>query len=826
MHKQVFILFFISMIFISCKDSKNHVYVLNDDWCFSMVGDTIWKPAVVPGSIQTDLLRLSEIPHPFIGNNEDSIQWVSAKDWRYKKHFRLSKEILNKKKHVMQFEGLDTYAKVYLNDSLILSAFNAFRRWEVDVSYLVNIENDIRIVFKSVDSIESNEAGKLSYTLPESPRVFTRKPQFQYGWDWGPTIKTMGVWRDVKLVSYDVARITDLFFQTLSVTDSIAEIKTRLSIEVPEKKRITVRITNRTDQETIETSIDVDPMKSDYEIPFTIKNPTLWWTHNLGAPYLYDLTIEILDGGKPIESQNKKLGIRSIELITDKDEFGESFFFKLNGHPFYAKGANYIPQNIFLSEVDRKDHLTMINDVVDSNMNMLRVWGGGIYENDVFYELCDEKGILIWQDFMFACAMYPGDPAFLENVKQEAIDNVKRLRQHPSIALWCGNNENSEGWHRWGWKDGKSETQQQKIWEGYYAVFNHILPRVVDSLHPSISYWESSPKYGRGDQRYQFEGDAHDWWVWHDGYPFEHFEDNVPRFISEFGFQSFPSYEAIKYFTGLDSLNIDHPSISNHQKHSRGFLLIREYMERDYPVPTLNDEDYVYVSQLVQAYGIIKGIHAHRRTKPYNMGTLYWQLNDCWPVISWSGIDGLGNWKALQYKVKKAFDNVLISSVEKNDTLNVSIINDSFKKVKGEFKAILISFDGSIIESFNSLTEVSENSNEMIYSLPLSNIDFDRKSSVLILNFEDKEHLHYFTNPKNLNLEKGEIISEFVKIDEGFEITLRSETLQKDVFLTFDKKGKISDNFFDLLPNTVKTVHFLTKTNEFSLKKKSLNSIK
>ena len=416
-------------------------------------------------------------------------------------------------------------------------------------------------------------------------------------------------------------------------------------------------------------------------LPIIIKNPKRWWPHNLGEPYLYDIKVIVKDKGKILDSISTKYGIRTIDLVTEKDSIGESFYFKVNDVPVYAKGANYIPQHSFQNKVQDSDYENLLNNVVDANMNMLRVWGGGIYENDIFYELCDEKGILVWQDFMFACAMYPGDDDFLKTVEKEAEDNVRRLRNHASIALWCGNNENSEGWHRWGWQAGRSEDEKAEIWNNYLKVFDSILPNTVSQL-TDTDYWETSPKYGRGNPKYKTEGDAHDWWIWHDGYPFEHLEENVPRFMSEFGFQSFPSYETIRYINQNDSIEISSEGFKNHQKHSRGFQIIEDYMQRDFPVPE-NPEDYVYISQLLQAYGIIKGIEAQRRAKPFNMGTLYWQLNDCWPAISWSSIDFLGNWKALHYKAKRSFEDVLISSKVENDTLRTWIVNDDLDSKNG-----------------------------------------------------------------------------------------------------------------------------------------------
>jgi len=802
----VFILFF-----ISCNESKTDIerQNLSKNWIFLQEGDSLWMPATIPGTVQTDLLNLKKIPQPFKANNEDSIQWISENNWRYKTHFLVAEEVLLKSKHFLNFEGLDTYASIFLNDSLILNTNNAFRSWEIEVSDILQLENDLQIKLQATDSIEKIASNKLDYELPEAPRVFTRKPQFQYGWDWGPTIKTMGITKNISLVSYENIRFKEVFLKTNFISDSIAKISAELTIHSQKQQEVSIKIINNNSKETFISKIEISPEQTEYTIPFNIENPKLWWTHNLGIPFLYNIEIELLNDGYKKESFSKKLGIRSIELISEKDSVGEGFYFKLNGKPVYMKGANYIPQNIFLPEVDQEDYSKLINDVVDANMNMLRVWGGGVYEAEFFYQLCDVKGVLVWQDFMFACAMYPGDKAFLENIKQEAIENVKRLRQHPSIALWCGNNENSEGWSRWGWKDGKTEAQQQKIWEGYYAVFNHILPRVVDSLQPSVSYWESSPKFGRGDNRYQFEGDAHDWWVWHDGYPFEHFEEEVPRFMSEFGFQSFPSYEAIKYFTELDTINLSDPSFANHQKHARGFSLIREYMERDFPVPS-KGEDYVYMSQVLQAYGMTKGIYAHRRAKPYNMGTLYWQLNDCWPAVSWSSIDGLGNWKALHYQVKKAFENVIISTSKKEKELEVYIVNDTFSEIKDTLVISHLDFNGTVIFKEEALVSSPINSSKIVYKYQLKNKEFDHNNTFLKITFGESEYYHYFAKPKNLNLINEPIAIEIIKNKDGFLMKLNSETLQKEVFLFSEEKGTWQDNFFDLLPGVSKEIQFKT----------------
>ena len=445
----------------------------------------------------------------------------------------------------------------------------------------------------------------------------------------------------------------------------------------------------------------------------------------------------------------------------------------------------------------------------------------------------DEKGILVWQDFMFACAMYPGDNPFLKNVEKEAIDQVTRLRNHASIALWCGNNENNEGWKRWGWQADKTEAQKKEIWDGYLAVFDSILPKTVAKLNPEISYWESSPSYGRGNPKYEFEGDAHDWWVWHDAYPFEHFEKKVPRFMSEFGFQSFPSYEAIRYFTGKDSIDINHDSYTTHQKHPRGFKLIRDYMKRDYKVPE-NGDDYVYVSQLLQAKGITMGVEAQRRAMPYCMGSLYWQLNDCWPVVSWSSIDFMGNWKALHYQTKKSFQDVLISSVVENDTIKTYIISDKLVALKGDFSIDFIDFNGKKIHNVQQQVSIAPNTSQLIAKTPLKHIKANVNDYVMKSSFSstsDSSSIKtfspfYVAKPKDLKLPQQDVSTKITKTDHGFIIKVSANTLQKNVFLYTNTKGHFSDNFFDVFPNETKTIKFITKAAAMDdLGIKTLNGI-
>jgi beta-mannosidase len=810
------------LLCLGCQP-KNDIPVtieIDRNWQFKKVTDSVWQSATVPGNVFSDLLDHNLIDDPFIGNNEEKAQWVSKADWEYKTTFSIDEETLQKKHLELNFEGLDTYASVYLNDSLILKSNNTFREWDVQVKQILKAENELRLVFENTSKYEEAEKVKLPYQLPEGERIFTRKAQFQYGWDWGPKLNTSGIWRPIKLIGWNDFRISSINIKQLSIEKSSAGLLLEF---------------NDNDIINNEYSFDVylnDSLQTNFKnpnpimptwIPLIIKNPKLWWPYNLGEPYLYEIKVVVKDGKKILDSISTKYGIRDIELVTEKDSIGESFYFKVNDVPVYAKGANYIPQNSFQNKVTDAHYEKLLSDVVDANMNMLRVWGGGIYENNTFYDLCDEKGILVWQDFMFACAMYPGDKNFLKNVQREAEDNIKRLRNHASIALWCGNNENSEGWHRWGWQGDRSEAEKEVIWSNYLKVFDSILPNKVSNL-TDVSYWESSPKYGRGNSKYKTEGDAHDWWVWHDGYSFEHLEENVPRFMSEFGFQSFPSYETIRYINQNDSIEISSDSFKNHQKHSRGFQIIEDYMKRDFPVPT-NPEDYVYMSQLLQAYGITKGIEAQRRAKPYNMGTLFWQLNDCWPAVSWSSIDYFGNWKALHYKAKKSFEDVLVSSIVEEDVLRTFAVNDELSEVPLNLEFKILDFEGHTIWKDTVTDVLDPNESKLIFALNLNDIKFDKEAAVLVISEGEKTWSKYFSKPKDLKLREGEIQKEITKTGDGFRIKLSSKTLHKDVFLFSKEKGKFHDNFFDIPPNEVVIIYFKTKAEHLDdLELKTFNS--
>ncbi len=820
--KKIFPLLVVLIFFQSCETMMETPIEtsIHQHWEFKGKDTLDWQKATIPGNIFTDLLSNNTIPDPMILDNENQVQWVSQKDWVYQTSFELNNKILSQDHVELNFEGLDTYAKIYLNDSLIGNPNNAFRNWQFDIKRLAKNKNHLRVEFQNFEQVEGLKEAKNPYKLPEGKRVYTRKAQFQYGWDWGPVLNTMGIWKPVHLKSWKDGVLRDVFIRQDSISDDSANITAEFTIESDITAIAELKV--RVDGQTISTEVKLKKGVHTYKLPITIYNPKLWWTHNLGDPHLYVFDSQLSIGNTIKDKKTIRKGIRNIELITEKDSIGESFYFKLNGVPVYMKGANYIPAHSFQSRVSSEKYQKLLSDVVAANMNMLRVWGGGIYESDEFYELCNEKGILVWQDFMFACAMYPGDKAFLENVKIEAEEQTKRLRNHTSIALWCGNNENSEGWRRWGWQANRTEEEKAAIWKDYLALFDSILPKVVET-NTQTDYWESSPKYGRGNPKYKTEGDAHDWWIWHDAYPFEHLEENVPRFMSEFGFQSFPSYESIRYLNQKDSIDLNTDAIRSHQKHSRGFQLIEEYLKRDYKIPE-KDEDYVYVSQLLQAKGMVMGIEAQRLAKPYNMGTLYWQLNDVWPGISWSSIDYFGNWKALHYKTKKAFSNVLLVTKPSKYDYDTYIVNDSLSPITDTLKLRIIDFYGKTIRSSAKLVTVEANSSQKVDFTP--DVNIYKAGYVYIREFNGKKSFYFFEKPKNLIFPEEKITSVIQKTQNGFEITLSSKVFQKDVFLSTKTQGHFSDNFFHLEPNMPQKIQFTTKDGAIEdLSIKSLNII-
>ena len=658
------LLYIISLFFLfGCSNSEQkeketvEKINLNGAWEFYHEQTEQWHSATVPGVIHTDLIANKLIENPYWETNEKELKWIENIDWKYRKSFEVTSAQLQDDNIEIEFEGLDTYADVKLNGEKIISSTNMFRTWKAAIKSLLKVgENELEVQFISPINYNKTKQKNYPYSLPsgcETGEVrvssFTRKAAYHFGWDWGPRFVTSGIWKPININTWNEARITDISVQTKSISEKSATITTEITIKSSnsEEKQYFFEINGEKHEQTIKKGLNT------IKYEFTVQNPKLWWCNGMGKPHLNNLHVALFNAEKLIDQKDIRYGIRTIELANEKDSIGTSFYFKLNGKPVFMKGANYIPQDMFLTNVSDTQYHKLLTDVTDANMNMLRVWGGGIYENDIFYDICDEKGILVWQDFMFAGSLYPVDAAFLEDVKQEVKQNIIRLRNHPSIALWCGNNEIEVAWENWGWQKqyNYSPTDSVQVWNGYAQVFHDLIPTLCEELDPSRNYTPSSPSSNWGTPENFNHGSMHYWGVWHGKEPFENFEKNVGRFMVEYGFQSFPNMETIKTFAHDSSLSLESPTMLNRQKSYIGNGLILDHIKQYYDAPT-SFEYFVNLSQKTQAKGMQMAIRAHINNQPHCMGSLFWQLNDCWPGPSWSVIDYYGN-KKLAYDVVK-----------------------------------------------------------------------------------------------------------------------------------------------------------------------------
>lgn len=808
---RIFLLFLLICCSVSAQTSYRNLSIEN--WTFYKQNETKKYKATIPGTVHTDLFQNQLIPDPFFGDNEKQLQWIENENWEYETYFMISEAELKNQNIDLEFDGLDTYATIYLNGKVVLEANNMFRKWTISAkSHLKMGTNHLKVIFHSAVQQGKEEASKLSYTLPEKERVFVRKAQYQFGWDWGPRFVTAGIWKKVQLKFWNSAKIEHVKYQQKVLNESVANLDFIFTIYVEKSGKYQIKLGQKPFPFVLKKGQNV------VKVPVTIQNPILWWCNGLGVPhqYLFQFTLE--KNKKLIDQNDLKIGLRTIELIQEKDHIGKSFYFKLNGKSVFMKGANVVPPDSFLPRVSDSTYFSLVENAKKANMNMLRVWGGGVYFDDAFYEACDANGILVWQDFMFACSMYPGDEKFVENVKQEVIDNVNRLQNHPSIAIWCGNNENDEGWHNWGWQKqfNYSKSDSTQIWNDYKKVFHEMIPQTLDSLLSKEKniYWSSSPSIGWGRKESLIQGDSHYWGVWWGKEPFEIYEKKVGRFMSEYGFQGMPNLETLKKVMKNEDLNFTSEAFKNHQKHPIGYETINEYMARDYVIPK-DFEDYLYVSKFLQARGMKIAIEAHRRAKPNCMGTLYWQLNDCWPVTSWSSLDYNGKWKAFHYQAKRSFENLLLSVADENEKFKVYLINDNFENFSGKLELELLSFEGKSFWKASKEIKVEENTNTIVYEIPKSEFDkFDLKDVVLNIRFNQSTSNYFFVKPKDLKIQKPNIQ---INIIDELTIEISTDILAKDVFLTSENNAFFDENYFDLLPNEKRIIKLSKSAKEIKV---------
>lgn len=798
--KILFASLFIQNILFAQFSERN---LSSENWQFKNSKDKNWLPAKVPGTVHLDLMNNKIIPDPYKDENEKKVQWVENDDWEYQTHFKVSPEEMENDNIDLVFNGLDTFSEIYLNGKLLKKTDNMFRKWQIPVKEYVKIgDNVLQVRFKSAVNAGKELAKAVPFTMPESPRSFVRKAQYQFGWDWGPRLVTAGIWKDVQLEFWNDARIITVKNHQNRSAKGGNDLSFEVGIDVQTAGDYAL------DLNTVHKKISLKKGINTITVPYDTKGMKLWQPNGRGEANLYDFEVKLSKSQKNVDAKNIRIGLRTVELVQEKDSKGKSFSFKVNGQPLYIKGTNWIPGDSFSPRMTREKYQQLIRDTKEANMNMIRIWGGGIYEDDEFYKACDENGILVWQDFMFAGSFYPADEAFLNNVKAEVKDQVNRLQNHPSIALWCGNNEIDEAIVNWGYqKQFKySKNDSLQVWKDYKKLFHEVIPGALKEHLTADKniYWPSSPSIGWGHKESLMEGDSHYWGVWWGEQPFEIYNEKVGRFMSEYGFQGMPTLETIKsMFSETSDLSLQNPTIKAHEKHARGWEIINEYMKRDYNVPA-DFVQYNYVSQLLQARGMQIAIEAHRRARPYNMGTLYWQLNDCWPVVSWSSIDYLGNWKAFHYQAKRSFEPVLVSVAETDKVYDLYLMNDDLKDFNFSLKSELIDFEGKKLWENHKSGTLKANTSEKIVRINQSELaPFDLSKVVLKITSNDSkiEKLFFFSRPKDIKLTKPNIT---IKKISPTEIEVSTDVLAKDVYLIGNTH--FSDNFFDLLPKTSKKI--------------------
>ena len=808
-----------------------------DNWKFRQENTERWYPAEVPGCVHTDLMKNNLIPDPFIGTNEQSLQWIGEKNWIYETTFDVPAEILNKESIELVFDGLDTYAEVTLNNSPILKANNMFRTWRINCrEILLEHGNHIIVRFKNIFDENLPKYKAAPFELQACANndqadvkiaMYSRKAQFHYGWDWGPRLITCGIWRPMYVEAWSKFKIRDVHIQQKNVSSSGADIISIINIQSTKEQTVSASLfLDSLDvlTETINLKRGINKIK----LNSYFSNPQLWWTNGLGAQKLYNYQLYVKEDSGCQDVYSTKIGIRSVKIVREKDSLGTSMMVRLNGIPVFMKGSNYIPQDSFQNRVTKERCEHIVRSAAEANMNMLRVWGGGIYEDNQFYELCDRYGILIWQEMIFACAMYPGDTEFLENVRQEVVDNITRIRNHACIAMYCGNNENEVGWEQWGWKEKNNKKFQRVFQQNAEKLFYEVIPSAIREADSTRYYHPTSPSAGFRNILAN-DGDIHYWGVWHGKEPFENYTSHLARFISEYGFQSYPELSTIAQYAKPEDRTLHSEVMLSHQRcmaderrdKEYGNRLIQWYMDRWYRTPK-DFESYVYVSQVLQAEGVKVAMEAHRRAMPFCMGSLYWQIDDCWPVASWSSIDYYGRWKALHYFAKHSYAPILISPIISENDVKVYIVSDSREERDAVLEATVMDFDGKVVFQQSVPIVLKPNQAEIVAVFSMSQLvsNLDKSHLVFVCDLKKGdillgESIFYFTSPKDLDLEHPKFFKKITKINSGFSIELIANTLAKNVCLACsDNKGFFDENYFDLLPEIPRTIKIRTQIQQ------------
>jgi beta-mannosidase len=809
----------------STNTGKQIVPLVNG-WEFAQHSDgpEKWLPAQVPGDVHLDLLHNKLIPDPYYRDNEANLQWIEDVSWSYRTTFFGDPEMMHRPHVELVFEGLDTTAHIFLNGKKILDANNMFRCWRVDAKpFLLLGKNDLRVEFdaagKVAKALADSDQTHSETQIPE--KAYLRKAAYEYGWDWGPKFVTYGVWRPVSLESWNDARISDVQIAQPDISADVAHLAVRLTVEAGAETPAEVTLSYGIAGSHTETSekIQLHNGTNLIVIPVNINHPSLWFPAGYGPQTLYNFDVRVDAHGYPQDKKSIKTGLRSIKLVRERDQWGRSFGLVVNGIPIFAKGADVIPFDSFPNRVGLEQYRRILESAKEANMNMIRLWGGGYYESEEFYNLCDELGLMVWQDFMFASSWYPGDYDWKHNVELEATYQVDRLRNHPSITLWSGNNEVESVLYAFLGK--QSAEGKLQIWKDYLTTFSGILPSVIEREDPEVPYWPSSPSadYETTSDTFQ-SGDSHDWSIWHGREPFKNYENHFARFNSEYGFQSFPELRTVESFTTpTDRANIFTPVMLAHQKNNEGNSIIHEYLLRDYAEPK-DFPSFLYVSQVLQAEGVKVGAEHMRRSRPRIMGSLFWQLNDCWPVASWSSIDYFGRWKALQYYARRFYSPFLISPTVQDGNVDIYAVSDSQQPTPASVRVRVMTMDGKLVKQEQKNIVMPALSSQRFSQSSLQSIlqkhqDLSDIFLIADLSVEGKEVSHnilYLQPTKLVHLAPASIQTILTKEGSGYRLQLTSPVLARDVYVTFaDQDATLSDNYFDLLPGEPLTLSITSR---------------
>ena len=822
---------------------------LDGNWVLKNAEKLVEIAAQVPGTVFESLLEKNIIKDPFYGVNELEMDWVYDADWHYEKQFDIDNIFLDHKNIILRFKGLDTISEILLNGDSLGFTENMFRRYDFDIkSNLKNKGNKLIIKFKSPTKKAREETENYNISLNTGyaaiPGVpYLRKAQFSFGWDWGPKLPDSGIWKPVEIIGYDDIKIDSVHpYSIFDYTKDHPSVKLFIDVELTTdvvdlfklSSKLLIRVITP-NKEIITKDI---PLKNKNErIQFDIEKPILWWTHDLGFPHLYIIETSIVKE-EVLDTLTQKVGLRDLRLVRESDKWGESFFFQLNGISLFAKGANWIPIDSLIPRGKKLGLYAMnLNFAKDANMNMIRVWGGGIYEDDNFYELCDELGLLVWQDFPFACAFYNFYDKFIENIKIEVIQNLKRLRHHSSLALWCGNNE-----IEWLWNNllknhpqFSNDDIKAKFKSEYLKVFEKMIPDLIKKYDPNRAYWPSSPSNGYiGEELGKINsntpnfGDSHFWAVWHGGKPFKAYRDFDSRFMSEFGFESFPSVKTLKGFCSQDQFDFYSPIMENHQKNSAGNKKIMDYMEKRFSIPH-KFENQVILSQITQAEAIEYGVAHWRQNRNENhcMGALYWQLNDCWPVASWSSIDYYGRWKALHYFAKRFYQPLFASIREEEDKIEFWVSNDLKEPYEITLEWKILSSEGIILIKGSKNFKVDPNNSLKVEMVDINFMNKDKtqkQNNIIFFKLKDQNRqekiifhgFHLFNAPKYFSLRDPVLSINSKEINQGdsnqisIELNISTKNIALYVFIESDAIDFVaSDNFFSLEPGESRLIRII-----------------